>query len=76
MFGHLNPPPTTQIFYKILNDYSKKALYPETRVFQDYECATTHCNVLNEYNLDELIHRRRWNNLDRQREEAMSIKTR
>lgn len=46
---------TTQIFYKILNGYSKKALYPETRVFRDYECAATHCDVLNEYNLNELI---------------------
>lgn len=55
VFGHLNPPPITQIFYKIPNEYSKKALYPEARVFRDYECAATHCDVLNEYNLDELV---------------------
>lgn len=55
VFGHLNPPPMTQIFYKVPNEYSKKALYPETRVFRDYDCAATHCDVLNEYKLDELI---------------------
>lgn len=55
VFGHLNPPQITQIFYKVPNEYSKKALYPETRVFRDYECAATHCDVLNEYNLNELV---------------------
>lgn len=55
VFGHLNPPPKTQILYKVPNEYSKKALYPEARVFRDYECAATHCDVLNEYNLDELV---------------------
>ncbi len=55
LFGHLNPPLATLIFYKIPNEYSKKALYPEARVFRDYECAASHCDVLNEYNLNELI---------------------
>lgn len=54
-FGHMASVPTTQIFYKIPNEYSKKCLYPETRVFRDYECAVTHCDVLNEYNLNELV---------------------
>lgn len=54
-FGHLAPKQATQISYKIPNPYSKIAMYPETRVFMDYECAMQHCRVLNEYNLDELV---------------------
>lgn len=53
VFGLL--PPAIHIFYKVPNEYSKKALYPEVRIFRDYECAVTHCNVLNEYNLNELV---------------------
>lgn len=54
-FGHLAPKPAVQISYKIPNPYSKIAMYPETRVFKDYESALWHCEVLNKYKLKELV---------------------
>lgn len=53
-FGHLAPKPAIQISYKIPNPYSKIAMYPEARVFRDYENALKHCEMLNRYKLDEL----------------------
>lgn len=46
-FGHLSSKPKVQIFYKVPNPYSKIALYPELRIFRNYDDAINTCDVLN-----------------------------